>query len=279
MHTKANRNAPLFDLLLEMAPDSSKNTLRSWIEEGRIEIDGNVVRSRAYQVRKGQEIQLGRKKHFIQDSIEIIYEDADLVVLYKPAGVLSVATDFNQKYNVHTYLKRRFHSRRVFPVHRLDREVSGVMVFAYSSRCVAGLKEQFEEHSILREYLAIVEGDVEQDMGTWQSYLQEDPTYVVKSIKDKGLGQLATTHYAVIQRKHGMTSLRITLETGKKNQIRVHCAEAGHPIAGDTKYKAKTDPVHRLGLHAWKLGFFHPGLEKNMLFERNPDPIFRKYLA
>jgi 23S rRNA pseudouridine1911/1915/1917 synthase len=278
MKMKAPKTASLLEILVEIAPDSSKNTLRSWMEEGRIEVSGKVIKNGKHLVKTGQEIVLGKRKQFIQDDIEILYEDDHLVVVYKPPGVLSVATDYDSKYNVHAYLKKRFKGRRVYPVHRLDREASGVMVFAYSKTCQEGLKSQFEEHSILREYIAIVEGDVLQNQGTWQSFLNEDSGYFVRSVPTADKGQLATTHYQVIKKKKGSTALKVTLETGRKNQIRVHCKEAGHPIIGDKKYGAKDDWFGRLALHALKLGFHHPFFEKPMLFERIPDGRFGQYL-
>jgi tRNA pseudouridine32 synthase/23S rRNA pseudouridine746 synthase/23S rRNA pseudouridine1911/1915/1917 synthase len=230
-------------------------------------------------IEPGQTIQLTNKKHYMQEGIEILYEDDHLVVLYKPAGILSVATHYDLSYNVHAFLKKRFHNRRVYPVHRLDRDVSGVMIFAYTEEAQDHLKKQFEEHSILRQYIAVVEGDLQPSQGTWQSYLYEDKNYYVKSVSDPSLGQLATTHYKVIQRRKNTSTLLITLETGRKNQIRVHCKESGHPILGDKKYSSsKKQESNRVALHAYKLGIQHPILEKPMSFQREAPEEFSSYL-
>ena len=274
-NTKAQ---PLFEALKEGFPDSSNNTLRSWIEDQRITVSRKVVSQAKYVVQPGQKIALGKRKLYMQEGIEIIYEDDHMVALYKPSGILSVATDFDVENNVHSFLKKRFHRRRVYPVHRLDREASGVMVFAYSDKMQYELKKQFEEHSISRQYIAIVEGDLNPTQGTWQTYLYEDGAYYVRSVSDPTLGELSTTHYKVIKRTKGTSTLLVTLETGKKNQIRVHCKEAGHPILGDKKYGSSLEQAGRIALHAFKLGISHPILEKPMIFKREAPSEFAKYL-
>ena len=255
----------LLERLATLNPDSSKNTLRSWLEKGRVLVDGEVVKLPKYQVDPTQEITLGQKKQFVKD-IEILFEDNHLVVIFKPAGLLSVETDFDKDTCAHTILKRRYHSQRVHPVHRLDRETSGVMVFAYSELARDGLKEQFHDHTIDREYCGIVDGKLEPTSGTWTSHLQEDATYFVKSAPD---GKLAITHYTVTGYKKQTTHLIFRLETGRKNQIRVHCKESGHPISGDTKYGSTRGG--RLCLHARKLSFTHPATKKRLSFESPVD--------
>lgn len=274
-NTKAQ---PLLEALKECFPDSSNNTLRSWIDDRRIMVGRKPGFSTKQIVQPGQKIELGKKKHFMEEGIEVIYEDDQLVALYKPSGILSVATDYDVTNNVHSFLKKRFHNRRVYPVHRLDREASGVMVFAYTDAAQYHLKKQFEDHSISRQYIAVVEGELELSQGTWQSYLYEDGAYYVRSVSDPNLGELATTHYKVIKRKSGTSTLLVTLETGKKNQIRVHCKEAGHPILGDKKYGSALEQAGRIALHAYKLGIQHPTLEKPMMFERTAPEAFLKYL-
>jgi tRNA pseudouridine32 synthase/23S rRNA pseudouridine746 synthase/23S rRNA pseudouridine1911/1915/1917 synthase len=269
---------PLLEALKEGFPDSSTNNLRSWIKDQRISVGKKVTSNTKYMVQPGQKISLGKRKLYMQEGIEILYEDDHMVALYKPAGILSVATDYDVLENVHTYLKKRFNRRKVYPVHRLDREASGVMVFAYSDAAQYQLKKQFEEHSILRQYIAIVEGDLQPTQSTWQSYLYEDGAYYVRSVSDPALGERAVTHYKVIKRYKNTSSLLVTLETGKKNQIRVHCKEAGHSILGDQKYGSTLELDGRIALHAYKLGLEHPILKKPMMFQRDAPPEFTKYL-
>lgn len=262
-----SQETPLLDALVELFPESSKNTLRSWIEKGRITVNGRMVKSAKQLVMPGEEISLGKKTQFIDENIEIFFEDEHIVVINKPAGLLTVATDFQKWNTAHSILKRRFHTGRVYPVHRLDRETSGVMMFAYSEKARDILKEVFMKHEIEREYFAVVEGTFEEDTGTWQSFLFEDEAHNVHSIKNQEKGQLAITHFEVLKRKRSTTALKLRLETGRKNQIRVHCKEAGHPVVGDKKYGSEVDLAGRLCLHARKLGFLHPITKKQLNFE------------
>ncbi len=261
MQLKSPNDLLLLEVLQLLSPESSKNTLRSWIEKGRVTIDGKEAKKAHLLVQKGQQVAVGKKVNFISQEIKIFYEDEHLIVIEKPAGLLSVMTDFDGTHNAHTVLKRRFHSQRVYPVHRLDRDTSGVMVFAYSTAAREGLKTQFMQHSIYREYAAVVQGQLEPLEGTWKSYLREDKNYYVKSgVK----GQLAITHYKVVKQNKQFSLLNLQLETGRKNQIRVHASEAGFPVLGDIKYGGpKRD---RLYLHAHQLAFDHPIKKKKLSF-------------
>ena len=275
MNWIAKESSSLLDALTLLAPESSKNTLRSWIKQGRIEVDGKMVKEGHVTVKKGASIALGGRKQFINYAIEILHEDKSVVVIHKPEGLLSVATDYSPFKNVHGFLKRRLPGRNVYPVHRLDRETSGVMMFAYTEQARDHLKKQFEQHSIDREYIAIVEGHMDEPSGTWRSFLVEDEmTYFVKSTRKLGEGKEAITHYSTIQKSVHSTMLKLRLETGKKNQIRVHCSEASHPIVGDEKYGSRAPSAERVYLHAALLGFIHPDTEKKMVFERKPSPEF-----
>jgi len=196
-----------------------------------------------------------------------IVEDHDLVVIDKPMGLLSVATDSNTENTAHAYLKNYFNQKRVFVVHRLDRDTSGVMLFALNERARDRLKSIFEKHDIERTYCAIVEGFVAPNEGTWSSYLYEDAQYIVHATENPKKGKKAITHYSCQKATPQYSLVLLRLETGKKNQIRVHCQNAGYPVAGDEKYGAKTNPLRRLALHAFSLAFEHPFTHKKMRFE------------
>jgi 23S rRNA pseudouridine1911/1915/1917 synthase len=275
-HVKKANN--LLDFLKESAPDSSKTTLRSWISEGRILVGGKIVKDPRLELQPEDLVELAKKRQYLFCGIEIMYQDSDLLVIYKPAGMLTVPTDLDPFDNAHEHLKKAFKGRTVHLVHRIDREVSGIMVFAFSEEALYNLKEQFEEHSILREYLAVVEGKVEPKQGTWESYLMEDGVYYVRSVKEAERGKWAVTHYEVVKTLKKSTVLKVTLETGRKNQIRVHTSEAGFSIVGDKKYRAKREFHGRVALQACKLGFQHPTQEKNLFFSREPDPEFDLYI-
>jgi 23S rRNA pseudouridine1911/1915/1917 synthase len=271
-------SSSLLDVLHKMAPDSSKNTLRSWLQSGRVTVDERRTERANLEVLPGQQVCIGPKVSFVKGSLRILHEDDAIVVLEKPEGLLSVATDFEQRATVHNMLKRQFHQRRVYPVHRLDRETSGVMLFAYSEQARDELKAQFEQQTVEKTYFAIVEQDMPLGKGTWESYLEEDDFYYVKSTSSSHRGKLAVTHYEVLKAHKNRSLLRLKPQTGRKNQLRVHCSEAGYPIIGDKKYGAGTNPIKRLGLHALKIAFIHPITKRRMVFSTPLPENFYKLL-
>jgi len=267
--------ACLLEVLQILAPESSKNTLRSWLQSGRVSINRKPAYKANESLLPGQVVEIGPRVAFLR-SLRILHQDDSLVVLEKPEGLLSVATDFETKATVHAYLKKQFHQRRVFPVHRLDRETSGVMLFAYTEKAREDLKLQFENHQIDKTYYAVVEGQME-GQGTWESYLLEDDFYYVKSTAG-AFGKKATTCYEVLKTSRNRSLLLLKPKTGRKNQLRVHCSEAGHPMIGDKKYGAKTNPGKRVFLHAQKISFLHPTTQRLMTFEAPLPEIFSKIL-
>jgi tRNA pseudouridine32 synthase/23S rRNA pseudouridine746 synthase/23S rRNA pseudouridine1911/1915/1917 synthase len=274
----ATKEQPILAMLQEVAQESSKTTLRSWLSEGRIRVGGLTVKDPRKMVYPSTEVELKRKRQYLEEGIELLYQDPHILVVYKPAGLLTILTETDPMHNLHEILKRNFRRRTVHLVHRLDREVSGVMIFAFSEEAQTKLKTQFEEHSILREYLAVVQGNIVASSGTWQSYLQEDANYFVRTTLDPELGKLATTHFSVLQRSENTTTLRVTLETGRKNQIRVHASEAGHPVLGDEKYRSNRFFHGRVALQACKLGIEHPIEKRPLVFIQEPDEEFLPYL-
>jgi 23S rRNA pseudouridine1911/1915/1917 synthase len=209
---------------------------------------------------------LGAKKEFCHYDLQILYEDQDVIVIYKPTGLLSVATENEVFRTAHDYLKRRSPNRRVFPVHRLDKDTSGVMVFAYNQDAKAHLKDQFEAHTIHREYRAILSGHLTDKKGKWESFLIEDSNYKMHECQEKEGAQLAITFYEVLQETRRLSLVKFVLKTGKKNQIRVQAAQRGHPVIGDTKYGLENDTFPRLALHAMVLEFIHPKKNKKLSF-------------
>ena len=253
----------LVDRLVLEFPDSSRSTLRKWLKGGRVLVDGQVVKEPHRPCTQDEKVTLKEKQKFLDLDIEVLYEDRDLVVVNKPEGLLSVATAYQEEETVHGVLKK--HYPRVFPVHRLDRETSGVMVMALNEEAKEGLKEQFHSHSIQREYRAIIRGKLE-GTGTWSCRLKEDANYFVRPHPK---GALAITHYKSFEMRGKTTIANFTLETGKKNQIRAQALEAGHPILGDLKYG--NTPAQRLYLHACHLAFLHPLTGKMMTFHSPPE--------
>lgn len=205
--------------------------------------------------------------------LTILYEDADIVVIDKPAGLLSIATDKEKRktafYLLSAYLKEKHQSERerIFIVHRLDQGTSGLLVFARNETAKQLLQEQWEQAD--KKYVAVVEGIPSAKEGTITSHLAESSAFRVYSVKGKSeTGKEAVTGYRVLRECATHAMLEVHLFTGRKNQIRVHMADIGHPIAGDKKYGAKTNPLRRLALHARSLSFNHPTIEgKRMEFE------------
>ncbi len=269
----------IFDVLQKLFPESSKSTLRSLLQGGRVSVAGRRLVKAQEMMQVGQEVEVGPRVRFVKGELRILYEDDQIVVVDKPEGLLSVATDFETRSTVHGLLKRRFHARRVYPVHRLDRETSGVMLFAYTEKARGGMKEQFEQHTVDKTYIALVEGGLAEKKGSWESYLEEDKTYYVRSTPHTELGKRALTHYEVMgECVKNYSLLRLKPETGRKNQLRVHCKEAGHPIVGDEKYGAKTNALGRLALHAHEISFIHPTLQRPMHFSSPVPPPFFRFL-
>lgn len=274
----ADKNCSLLEALNTMAPDSSKNTLRSWIQSGRVTINKQVSMRANTEILPGQEVAVGPKVTFIRGSLRILHDDDQIVVLEKPEGLLSVATDKEKNATVHAMLKRQFHNRRVYPVHRLDRETSGVMLFVYNEEARDHLKSQFEQHTIDKTYYAIVEKQMPAGSGKWESYLEEDDFYFVKTTNDSQKGKLAITHYEVLKSERNRSLLRLKPQTGRKNQLRVHCSESGHSIVGDKKYGGTTNPLKRVCLHAQKITFTHPTTGRRMTFAAPLPDEFTKIL-
>ncbi len=276
MQFTSSQTVSLLDLLIKHFPESSKTTLRDWIKQGRISIDGHLIKNSSHIVKEGQKVLLSKRKTTIDGGIKILYEDTHIVVIEKPNGLLTVSTAFEKTETAHSLLKRVFFPQKIYVVHRLDQDTSGVLIFAKSEEAKENLKKDFEKHAIVRQYLAIVEGRLPHSEGTWSSYLFEDAQYYVKSTSDPSRGKLATTHYRVIHTSKHYSLIELTLETGRKNQIRVHCQEANHPVAGDKKYGATKDPLHRLCLHAKHLTFTHPISKKKMTFDTETPEEFSR---
>jgi len=255
---------PLLEALQKIAPQSSNNTLRKWVQDGRVLVDGNPAR-KLFTVAAGQTIEIVEKRIKKQGTLEILYEDAHFVVIDKPAHLLSVSTNFETKKTAHALLKERYPKKKVFVIHRLDQDTSGVMIFALTEQAYEHLKAELASHKMERIYYAVLEGKL-TGKGTWDSYLYEDQNYKVHVSKDAAVGERAITHYTVEKTGNLVSLVRFQLQTGKKNQIRVHAAHSGHPVAGDIKYGAKLDITRRLLLHSHSLTLTHPFTKKRMSF-------------
>lgn len=213
--------------------------------------------------------------------LTILYEDQDVIVIDKSTGLLTVEANYEKEKTAHniltTYIRRGSSSstKQLFVVHRLDRETSGVLVFAKSFNAQQNLKQQWG--AVKKKYLAVVHGILAEKSGTISSYLAENEDYEVASVKDPEKGKLAITSYKVIRESAKFSLLEIDLLTGKKNQIRVHLFEKGHPIVNDDKYSNIGKTGGRLALHSQSLTFNHPYSGKRMTFEAKVPCCFESY--
>lgn len=278
MKYKVTKEQTLIEALALLAPDCSKTTLRGFLKNGRISVDDKIEKLATTVVQENQTITLLDKvKLSDAGDIRIIYQDQHIIAIDKPTGLLSVSTAFETGKTAHGFLKKSFHPKKIYVVHRLDQDTSGVMIFALSEEAYIALKKMFELHALERAYTAIIEGELPNTKGTWQSYLTEDENYVVRETFDQTEGRLAITHYEVVRSSRNYSKLNLRLETGKKNQIRVHCKAAGHPVVGDKKYGSVVNPIKRLCLHAHLLKFIHPITKKEMHFESKLPDEFKKF--
>jgi len=274
---------PLLDALAQLYPDSSRTTLRQMLQNGRVRVNGDTEKDARRVVDPDEilEVIARSDQRVLPPGIAILHEDRDVIVILKSQGLLTVATERERETTAQAYLNEYLGSAgedRVQVVHRLDRDTSGVLVFAKNFFARERLKEQFMIHSVERIYVAIIEGAIDPPEGTIESNLFEQRDLKMVSVDAHPDAKHAVTHYRTIVTKGPFSMLEVTLETGRKNQIRAHLAEAGHPVAGDKMYGAKTNPLGRLGLHAKLLGFDHPTSGKHLVFTAALPKAFRDVL-
>lgn len=217
----------------------------------------------------------------VKKKLKIIYEDKDILVVSKKAGLLTISTD-NEKektlfHEVFNYIKSKNKNNKIFIVHRLDRDTSGMVVFAKSEAIKKQMQDNWETDVKLRQYVAVVEGKPKKASGRIVNYLAESKNLHVYETNKKE-GKLAITRYRTVSSTELYSLVAIELETGRKNQIRVHMSNMNSPIVGDKKYGAKTNPIRRMCLHANKLILIHPRLKKEMTFETAVPKQFVKLL-
>ena len=265
---KVNRSGELLDFLLAKC-DTSRNNVKTLLSGHFVLINGSVVTRHNLMLAKDDEVKISkypirdgekgdREKPKRRLSLKILYEDDDFVAVDKPAGLLSVESDKESQCAfayVLEYLAAK--GARPFILHRIDKETSGVLMFAKNVKIHSMLKMKWNEYVKTREYYAVIEGKMAQKEGTIVSFLKENKNNLVYSTRDPS-GQKAVTHYVSVRENAQYSLLRVTIDTGRKNQIRVQLKEAGHPVVGDEKYEASKNPLGRLGLHASKLEFSHP---------------------
>jgi 23S rRNA pseudouridine1911/1915/1917 synthase len=268
--------AELLPFLLAEWPEVKKKRIRTWLKFRAVTVNGIPVTQFNHPLRPGDVVailteQAPARKHEFDSGLHIVFEDDSLLVIDKPAGLLSIATESERErtayHELTDYLRDAPTRRRerVWIVHRLDRETSGLMVFAKTAAAKSALQQGWDD--VEKRYQAVVEGAPPAEHGTFESDLNEASPSRVFSAPSSERTRHAVTRYRVLAGGGARTLVELTLVTGRRHQIRVHLADAGCPVVGDTKYGARTDPVRRLALHAYRLAFRHPATQKLMSFD------------
>ena len=276
------REDTLLPFLIEELHGQSRNNIKSLLTYRQIKVDGEPVGKHNFELKPGMQIEIiwDKPRGGRQDELEVIYEDENMIAVNKPAGLLSIATEREKErtaYHMLTdYVRRQDQGARIFVVHRLDRDTSGIFVVAKSEEAKRALQDRWNELVSRREYIAVVEGCPEKERDTIRSNLRETKTHLVYSAENGGT--LAVTNYELMKRGDHYSMLRVQIATGRKNQIRVHMQDMGTPIAGDRKYGAKENPIGRLALHASVLEFFNPFTDNILTLTANIPKVFYKLI-
>lgn len=273
----------LMDFLMAKFAGRSRSKIKFLLSNKQVLVDGKVVSQFNHPLTPGQKIEISKVRVQPEKKgkeFKIVFEDDDLIVIDKAAGLLSIATSKEKRETAYSLLsdhvKKQDPENKIYVVHRLDRETSGLMLFAKSEAVKLHLQESWNDTIIERSYIAVVEGEVEKPDGVITSYLVEGKTFKVHSSQDPKRGKKAITNYKVLKKNRNYSLLKVNLETGRKNQIRVHMQDIEHCIVGDKKYGAVGSPLKRLGLHAQQLSFLHPTSGKKLSFETEIPDVFMR---
>ncbi len=276
---KVTEASELMKFLIEKFPEKNRTAIKSLLAHKQICVDDMVTTKFDFPLKRGQMVFINKKKTDEKPrfrGLRIVHEDNDLIVIEKGAGLLSMASETEKQKTAYAmlseYVKRFDPKNLIFIVHRLDRDTSGLMMFAKSKRVQEVLQKDWNESIIERSYIAIVEGCIEKTEGTVTSWLKENKAMLMYSSQTPEDGQKAVTHYKVLKTNKLFSLLDVKLETGRKNQIRVHMKDIGFPVTGDKKYGAKLNPIGQMGLHARVLAFKHPVTGKAFRFD-TPIPL------
>ena len=263
--------------------DMPKKRVKQYLTHGSIYVNNNKTTKYNERLVPGMTIIIaGDKGNTKELPFEILFEDAHIVVVNKPSGLLTIATEKEKErtlyHMVREYLVGKDKRARIFIVHRLDKDTSGIVIFAKDEKTKNQLQEHWNEYVSLREYVAVVHGNVKKDSDRIVQTLKETKTNLVYVSRKKDDGKEAITNYEVLKRTDDYSLLKITIETGRKNQIRVALATINHPIVGDKKYSNLKETENRLYLHANRLKLYYPEIKKDILFETSTPTEFKKIM-
>ena len=272
---------PLLEYLYKTIK-GSRSKIKATLQGHGIKVDGKVVTQFNFPLTRGAKIAVSLHKSdntFRNRYVSIVYEDRWLIVVEKKTGILSMAaghSSLNVKSVLDDYFRKSRQRCTAHVVHRLDRDTSGLMVYAKDMETEQCLEHNWHDIVYDRRYVAVVSGEMEEDDGTVSNWLKDNKAYITYSSPFDNGGRHAVTHFHVLDRTTEHSLVEFKLETGRKNQIRVHSADMGHPVCGDMKYGNGDDPIHRLCLHAYLLCFTHPITGESMEFETMIPADFKK---
>ncbi len=279
---KVSEATQLMDFLLAKMGGMSRSSVKSLLGHRQVTVNEKVVTQFDYMLKPADSVVINNTRgnvELVHPKLRIIFEDSDLIVVEKKEGLLSVTTGRETETTafliLKNYVKKSSTRNKIYTVHRLDRETSGVILFAKHSDAQHILRDNWHEIVTKRVYVAVVEGKVEKESDRIVSWLTENEVSLkISSSRTDNGGKEAITNYRVIKSNDEFSLLEIELETGRKNQIRVHMESIGHPIVGDRKY-GSTTTIGRLALHARVLEFYHPMTSEPLHFE---TPVPREFL-
>jgi 23S rRNA pseudouridine1911/1915/1917 synthase len=279
----------LMPYLAFILPKWSRKEIKQYLTHGSISVNDQVTTRYDYKLRPNDIVNIASEKEshlknlLEGHSIHIIYEDNDVILVDKPSGLLTIANETTSNetlyYKVTDYIRTSAvrKNARVFIVHRLDKDASGIVLLAKNEKAKVFLQEHWDD--VKKKYYAIVEGCPKEKSAEIKSLLVESGSFRVHSTFNRSEGKLAITHYKVLKTVKDYSLLEINLITGRKNQIRVHLSEEGCPIIGDKKYDAETNPIKRLGLHAYYISFVHPVKKEKMTFQIEMPHRFKSFIT
>ncbi len=278
-----DREVPLLEYLLATLP-GSKNKIKDTLQGRGVKVNGKVVTQYDYPLTPGTKVSVSKSKKndvFKSRYVNIVYEDQYLIVIEKKPGILSMAagrSSLNVKTVLDEYFKKTHQPCRAHVVHRLDRDTSGLMIYAKDMETEQILEHEWHDIVFDRRYVALCSGEYEESTGTIANWLKDNKAYITYSSPVDNGGKYAVTHYCVLDSSLNHTLVEFKLETGRKNQIRVHSADMGHPVCGDVKYGNGDSPLHRLCLHAYMLCFYHPVTRRPMEFSTPIPSQFKEVI-
>ena len=274
----------LMEFLMQEMHGISRNKVKAILSGHGVSVDRKLVTQYDFELTPGMVVRVSkhtRSTELNSKFVKIVYEDKDIIVIEKNIGILSMAATtqtFCVKTILDEYFKRRHFKCTAHVVHRLDRDTSGLMIYAKNVEVQQILEENWQNIVTDRRYVAVLCGKMEKEGGTVTSWLKDNKAFITYSSPVDNGGKYAVTHYHTLKTNDDFSLVELKLETGRKNQIRVHMQDLGHPVAGDVKYGNGRNPIGRLALHAFRLNFYHPRTREFMNFETPfPTPFVRLF--